>query len=248
MAATLDDILDAIIGLSEAIRPGVEALQELAAADNVAAGAATAPESGASASTSSGGSTGEDERKERERRASALRRDALNVGLETIEAMADPFQSRIIAGAEAAQRGGVLTAAALGNALAGDAGSEIAASAARTGFAATGVGANITALKQAQGDLFSRVAGASDAGISFSDDQLEELAAAEIGRRQTQKRELGRARNAFDAAAAAAGFAGLGADAKDASAAVQKEQLETLKEISTTLRESSGAPSLRSQG
>lgn len=227
--------------LLERIAQAMEAQQ-----DATVDGAATAPTEGASGGGGGGSKdTGEEERKDREKRAAALKRAALNIGLDALEGFADPFQSNVLAGADAALRAGQLGAAALGNAIAGDVGAEIGAAGVRAGVNASGVGAQIGALRQAQGDLYSRVAGATDAGVIFSDSQLEDLAAAEISRQQARSEQLQRARKGFDAAAAAAGLSGLGGDVE---AQLSQERNSILGEIRDTLREQNPTPSLRSEG
>jgi hypothetical protein len=240
----LSDVVEAqerTNALLERIAQALEAREDAAVG-----GAATAPTGGASQGGQGGAaSTGEQERKDREKRGEALKRAALSVGLDAVEAMTDPFQSNVLAGVDASLRLGQLGAAAIGNAVAGDVGAEIGAAGVRAGVNASGLGAQIGALRQAQGDLYSRVAGATDAGVIFSDQQLEELAGAEISRQQARSEQLQRARKGFDAAAASAGLGALGGDV---DAQLSQERNSILSEIRDTLREQNPAPSLRSEG
>jgi hypothetical protein len=168
--------------------------------------------------------------------------EGLAIGLDTITKMSNPMNSKVIAGIEGSASAAELAAgvgaslAAGGGAFAGGVAGRIGQASARAAFNLSGAGQTLQGLKNAQGDLLSRVAGATDAGVVFSDGQLQNIAHAEIQRQKIRQTQLARANKAFDTEAIAQGFRAVSPQVSESD----KERNRLLKKIADNAMKRAG--------
>lgn len=193
-----------------------------------------APQSPVAVAQSNGGGDGIAKASPASKQSSKTTSAALGIGLDTLVGFTDPTQSKFIGAAEGARSLAKFGAAALGDKVAGDAGSQIAAAGVDAALNLSGINQQISSLNQAKSSLFSRVAAASDAGIVYSDSELQEIASSEIGRSQEKAAQVNRAVKAFDSQLAQKGLSSL-------EKAVGKEQVDILRKIEANTRKLFGA-------
>ena len=155
---------------------------------------------GGPSAVAGGKSIQSEEEKKRAKQAEEFKKTRLAIGTETMVGLSNPTQSKVITLAESAKRVGSLVAGQIGERAGGESGRKFAEAAFDTALNLSGVNQQISNLKSAQSALVGRVVAASDAGLVYSDEQLKEIAASEIGRMNQRGDQLKRAASAFDKA------------------------------------------------
>lgn len=234
--------IDALVSIAGEISGKLDAIQQLLEEqqDGQTSRSGNAPQSAPAQAQGSqaGGVVAAVGESPSQRQASATRSAALGIGLDTLVGVSDPTQSKVIATAEGLKSLASFAVGAVAEKAGGTAGKEFAQAGLEAALNLSGVNQQLNTLKQAQGSLLSRVVGASDAGLIYSDQQLQEIAASEVGRFQERARQVNRAVAAFDKELVSQGL-------NKISGNLDSERNKVLKEIRQELKNQNQAKSLK---